>query len=229
MDFPQRLIDGYTTFLQARLPVEQNRYRELAEAGQRPEILVIGCCDSRVSPEVIFDARPGELFVVRNVANLVPPYAPDGRTHGVSAALEFGVQALKVKHIVVLGHATCGGIKAAGLGADPLSSGNFIGRWVSLVKPAKEKLVASGDTPDKEGFLTRLEYTMIGQSLENLMTFDFIREAVEAGRLQLHGAHFGIVTGELRIRDPKTGEFQSVVERDGKTLSPSALIGCAEA
>ena len=113
--------------------------------------------------------------------------------------------------------------------ADPLSSGNFIGRWVSLVKPAKEKLVASGDTPDKEGFLTRLEYTMIGQSLENLMTFDFIREAVEAGRLQLHGAHFGIVTGELRIRNPETGEFQSVVERDGKTLSPSALIGCAEA
>src|SRR6187200_2894630 len=104
MDFPQRLIDGYSSFASGRLRVEQDRYRELAESGQSPEIMVIGCCDSRVSPEVIFDARPGELFVVRNVANLVPPYTPDGATHGVSAALEFAVQALRVKHIIVLGH-----------------------------------------------------------------------------------------------------------------------------
>jgi carbonic anhydrase len=110
--FPKHLIDGYHTFTAQRLPSEQTRYRELAERGQSPEVMVIGCCDSRVSPEVIFDAGPGELFVVRNVANLVPPYAPDGATHGVSAALEFAVQVLRVKHIVVLGHAQCGGIKA---------------------------------------------------------------------------------------------------------------------
>ena len=112
MSFPDRLVEGYAAFLGGRLIEEQNRYLQLAESGQSPEIMVIGCCDSRVSPEVIFDARPGELFVVRNVANIVPPYAPDGQAHGVSAALEFGVAALKIRHIVVLGHAQCGGVRA---------------------------------------------------------------------------------------------------------------------
>jgi carbonic anhydrase len=120
MPFPQRLVEGYREFADGRLRHEQGRYRELAEAGQSPEVMVIGCCDSRVSPEVIFDARPGELFVVRNVANIVPPYEPDGHAHGVSAALEFGVAALKVKHIVVLGHARCGGVKAFAENAEPL-------------------------------------------------------------------------------------------------------------
>src|SRR5438105_11316824 len=110
--FPQHLLEGYRTFTSQRLPTEQDRYRELAERGQTPEIMVIGCCDSRVSPEVIFDARPGELFVVRNVANLVPPYETDGKYHGVSAALEFGVGVLKVKHIVILGHAHGGAVHA---------------------------------------------------------------------------------------------------------------------
>src|SRR6201991_893362 len=107
--FPQHLIDGYRTFTSQRLPTEQSRYRELSERGQAPEVMVIGCCDSRVSPEGIFDVGPGELFVVRNIANLVPVYQPDGGAHGVSAALEYAVQVLKVKHIVVLGHAQCGG------------------------------------------------------------------------------------------------------------------------
>src|SRR3981081_552372 len=124
--FPQHLIDGYRTFTSQRLPTEQTRYRELSERGQSPAVMVIGCCDSRVSPETIFDAGPGELFVVRNVANLVPPYAPDGRAHGVSAALEFGMAALKVKHIVVLGHAQCGGVKAFVDDAEPLTPGDFI-------------------------------------------------------------------------------------------------------
>ena len=140
--FRERLIDGYRAFLDSRLPREQDRYRELAEAGQSPEVMVIGCSDSRVSPEVIFDARPGELFVVRNVANIVPPYAPDGQAHGVSAALEFGVAALKVKHIVVLGHAHCGGVKAFAEKAEPLSPGDFIGRWMRLMAPAAEKVGA---------------------------------------------------------------------------------------
>src|SRR5256884_8177503 len=118
---PQRLYDGYRASRAGRLPTEQSRYRELAERGQAPETMVVGCCDSRVSPEVIFDARPGELFVVRNVANLVPPYSPDGLYHGVSAALEFGVGALRVKHIVVLGHARCGGVRAFAEGSAPLS------------------------------------------------------------------------------------------------------------
>src|SRR5262245_66454545 len=140
MEFPSRLIAGYQAFRRSRLPVEQDRYRELAETGQQPEIMVIGCCDSRVSPEVIFDARPGELFVVRNVANLVPPYSPTGGTHGVSAALEFAVQALKVQHIVVLGHARCGGIQAFISQDAPLSAGDFIGKWMALIEPAAEML-----------------------------------------------------------------------------------------
>ena len=107
MSFPPRLCDGYRSFRTGRLATEQSRYRDLAEGGQAPETMVIGCCDSRVSPEVIFDAGPGELFVVRNVANLVPPYSPDGTYHGVSAALEYAVQVLRVRHIVVLGHARC--------------------------------------------------------------------------------------------------------------------------
>src|SRR5260370_11225624 len=134
--FPEHLLDGYRTFTSQRLPTEQTRYRELSERGQAPAVMVIGCCDSRVSPEVIFDAGPGELFVVRNVANLVPVYAPDGGAHGVSAALEYAVRALRVKHIVVLGHAQCGGIRAFIDNIPPLSPGDFIGRCMSMfIKP----------------------------------------------------------------------------------------------
>src|SRR5882757_10355017 len=125
--FPDQLSQGYRSFLGDRFRQERRRYEDLAESGQNPEILLIGCCDSRVSPEVIFDARPGELFVVRNVANLVPPYETDGKYHGVSAALEFGVGVLKVKHIVILGHAHCGGVRAFAEDAEPISPGDFIG------------------------------------------------------------------------------------------------------
>src|ERR1700680_2710319 len=125
--FPEHLLEGYRAFTSQRLPTEQSRYRELSEIGQAPEVMVIGCCDSRVSPEVIFDAGPGELFVMRNVANLVPPYAPDGAYHGVSAALEYAVLVLRVRHIVVLGHARCGGIAAYANDAPP---GDFIGKWI---------------------------------------------------------------------------------------------------
>ena len=141
--FPARLLEGYETFKEGRLPQERARFEEMAENGQRPEIMIIACCDSRVSPEVIFDARPGELFVVRNVANLVPPYSPDGELHGTSAALEFAVQALKVKHIVVMGHGRCGGVHAfvrrsRNPDDDALSPGDFIGKWMTMISPAAE-------------------------------------------------------------------------------------------
>jgi carbonic anhydrase len=136
--FPQQLLDGYQAFTTQRLPTEQTRYRELSERGQSPEVMVIGCCDSRVSPEVIFDAGPGELFVVRNVANLVPVYQPDSGAHGVSAALEYAVSVLRVKHIVVLGHAQCGGIRAFVNKIKPLSPGDFIGKWMAMfIKPGE--------------------------------------------------------------------------------------------
>src|SRR3954468_18188352 len=147
MNFPQRLIEGYSAFASGRLQSEQHRYRELAERGQTPEIMVIGCCDSRVSPEVIFDARPGELFVVRNVANIVPPYETSGQFHGTSAVLEFAVEALRVKHIVILGHERCGGIRSFAERRAPLSSGDFIGKWMSIIAPAADTLEDPGPEP----------------------------------------------------------------------------------
>ena len=203
--FPERLIAGYRAFLAERLPRERSRFAALAETGQRPEGMVIGCCDSRVSPEVIFDASPGELFVVRNVANLVPPYGPDPNYHGTSAALEFGVEALKVKHIVVLGHAKCGGIQAFANGAAPLSSGDFIGKWMMMIAPAAERIGPRCD--GEEDYLGRLERAAIEQSLENLMTFPYVAERVRSGELTLHGAYFGVASGVLLVRDPHDGTY----------------------
>src|ERR1041385_8007491 len=166
MNFPVRLIDGYRAFLTGRLPEEQSRYRELAEDGQSPETMVIGCCDSRVSPEVIFDSRPGELFVARNIANLVPAYTPDGAQRAVSAALEFAVQALKVKHIVVLGHAQCGGIRAFVEEGTPLSPGDFIGHWMELIAPAAAEVGPRGDR-SLDQYLTQLEQASVVKTLDN--------------------------------------------------------------
>jgi carbonic anhydrase len=211
--FPARLIDGYRAFRQARLPVEQDRYRELAASGQSPEIMVIGCCDSRVSPEVIFDARPGELFVVRNVANLVPPYTPDGAQRAVSAALEFAVQALRVKHIVVLGHAHCGGIRAyAKPSSTPLSPGDFIGNWMEMIAPAARALGPPEKFGSFEDYVHQLELRAIEATLTNLMTFPCVNILVERGKLALHGAYFGVAEGELSMRDPATGKFTLVAD-----------------
>jgi len=208
MGFPQRLIDGYNAFASGPLPREQDRYRELAETGQKPEIMVIGCCDSRVSPEVIFDARPGELFVVRNVANIVPPYAPDGQAHGVSAALEFGVGALRIKHIVVLGHAHCGGIKAYAEDPEPLSPGDFIGNWMKLMAPAADKTPRGDSSP--ADYLKRLEQANVVNSLDNLLTFPRLAKLIEKGKVETHGAYFGVATGDLSVLDKASGEFSPV-------------------
>jgi carbonic anhydrase len=213
MAFPQQLLDGYRAFLIGRLRHEQDRYRGLAETGQSPQILVIGCCDSRVSPEVIFEARPGELFVVRNIGNLVPPYTPDGAQRAVSAALEFAVQALKVKHIVVLGHAQCGGIRAFVEETTPLSPGDFIGHWMALIAPAAAEVGPRGDRP-LEQYLTQLEQASVLRMLDNLMTFPWVRSPVEHGTLTLHAAYFSVATGQLSVRDPGTGTFTQVAAED---------------
>ena len=217
--FPERLTEGYRAFLEGRFADERSRYEMLAEKGQRPEIMVVGCVDSRVSPEVIFDAGPGELLVVRNVANLVPPYEPNSTSqHGTSAALEFGVQALRVKHIVVLGHAHCGGIRAFADDRAPLSPGDFIGRWMSQIAPAAEGL---GPKPagEDETYLRRLEFASVELSLRNLMTFPCVRILVERGKLHLHGAYFGVASGRLLIRDPETGRFDPVAADERSRLS----------
>jgi len=211
MAFPQKLIDGYNAFARGRLQREQDRYRELAERGQSPEIMVIGCCDSRVSPEVIFDARPGELFVVRNVANIVPPFAPDGRAHGVSAALEFGVGALHVRHIVVLGHAHCGGVRAFAEEHAPLSPGDFIGNWMKLMAPAADKVARGGLAP--ADYQARLEQANIVNSLANLLTFPQLAKLIDNGSIATHGAYFGVATGDLLVLDRASGDFKPVGQR----------------
>ncbi|MEK9280474.1 MULTISPECIES: carbonic anhydrase [unclassified Bradyrhizobium] len=211
--FPQHLLDGYRAFATQRLPAEQNRYRELSVKGQSPEVMVIGCCDSRVSPEVIFDVGPGELFVVRNIANLVPVYQPDEGAHGVSAALEYAVTVLRVKHIVVLGHAQCGGIRAFVDKIEPLTPGDFIGRWMQMfIKPGE--VVEQREHETMAQFVERIEKAAVFRSLENLMTFPFVRKAVESGHTQLHGAYFGVAEGSLFVLDKVAKEFRSVRESE---------------
>ncbi len=217
MSFPIELIDGYRAFLFGELRREQDRYQELSKSGQRPQIMVIGCADSRVSPEVIFNARPGELFVVRNVANLVPPYTPDGAQRAVSAALEFAVQALKVKHIVVLGHAQCGGIRAFAEESSPLSPGDFIGHWMKLMAPAAKMVGPRGNRSFDE-YLTALEQASVVVTLENLMTFPCVSILTERGKLALHGAYFGVATGRLSIYDSASRKFAQVAEEDHARL-----------
>lgn len=205
---PDNLLAGYRNFMSGRYNSESERYRSLAREGQAPETMVIACCDSRSAPEAIFDAGPGELFVVRNVANLVPPYAPDGEFHSTSAALEFAVQSLKVRQIVVMGHGRCGGIKAA-LSPDssPLSPGDFIGRWMSLVAPAAEAVAGNTLMTGTER-QTALERISIRYSIANLRTFPCVSILEGKGRLTLHGAWFDISTGELWVMNKDTGDFE---------------------
>src|SRR6516162_3919711 len=200
--FPERLTKGYRAFIEGRFAVERGRYQHLAGQGQAPSIMVIGCVDSRVSPEVIFDAAPGEILVARNVANLVPRYEPPttaendiSHQHGTSAALEFAVRALKVRDIVVLGHAFCGGIRAFASDDAPLTASDFIGRWMSQIAPAADAITAPKEEWDS--YLRQLEFASVELSLRNLMTFPFVKSAVEENALRLHGAYFGVASGKL--------------------------------
>jgi carbonic anhydrase len=205
--FPHHLLKGYHDFMSGRYAGESDRYRVLAESGQKPATMVIACCDSRSAPETIFDAGPGELFVVRNVANLVPPYAPDDHYHGTSAALEFAIQSLKVRDILVLGHGRCGGIHAA-LNSDgePLSPGDFIGKWMGMLRPAAEQ-VQQYDYMTPAERQRALERISIRHSISNLRTFPCVSILEKKGRLNVHGAWFDISTGELWVMNQETGDF----------------------
>lgn len=199
------LIAGYRRFRAGVYSGQAALYRELGE-GQNPAIMLIACADSRAEPSDIFAAAPGQLFVVRNVANLVPPYQPDGGLHGVSAALEFAVNVLKVQHVVVMGHGGCGGVTASLEGGDNPAIGEFVTPWVSLLDAARQRVVESGSVNPQYS----LELEGIESSLQNLMGFPFVRAAVEAGELELHGAWFAIKHGELHWRNGKTGRFEVV-------------------
>ncbi|MCM2476649.1 carbonic anhydrase [Rhizobium sp. CG5] len=205
--FPSSLLAGYRNFMDGRYSDERERYRALAEQGQKPHTMVVACCDSRSAPETIFDCGPGELFVVRNVANMVPPYEPDGQYHSTSAALEFAVQSLRVRDIIVMGHGRCGGIRAAlDPNAEPLSPGDFIGKWMGLVKPAAEQIQNNLVMTDAER-QTALERISVRNSIINLRTFPCVKILEERGKLQIHGAWFDISNGELWIMDGNTRDF----------------------
>ena len=186
------LLTGYRRFRENRWPQEHAEYEALAQ-GQKPHTLVVACSDSRADPALIFDAAPGELFVVRNVANLVPPYQPDGQLHGVSAALEFGVRVLEVGRIVVMGHAYCGGVHAMLNGA-PDTCGDFVAPWVAQATPVVRLICESFPAEPAERLA---EETVVRLSLENLRTFPWIAEREKAGDLTLVGLHFGIADGVL--------------------------------
>ena len=210
---PDHLLAGYQAFVAARLPDEQARFRELSEKGQKPKVMLIGCCDSRVPPEVIFGAGPGELFVVRNVANLVPTYGPDANLHGTSAALEFAVMGLRVEHVVVMGHAQCGGVRSYVENeidpyARPLSPGDFIGQWMTLIKPAAARI--GPPEGEVEDYIERLAKESVRQCLDNLRTFPCVKTLEERGRLALHGAYFGVADGRLQTLDEASGAFAPV-------------------
>jgi carbonic anhydrase len=207
-NFPDHLLAGYRNFMSRRYAAESGRYVSLAREGQAPETMIIACCDSRSAPETIFDAGPGELFVLRNVGNLVPPYEPDAQFHSTSAALEFAVQSLKVKNIVVMGHGRCGGIRAAlDTSHAPLSPGDFIGKWMSLIAPAADTVAGNSMMTQGER-QTALERISIRYSIANLRTFPCVKILEGKGRLALHGAWFDISAGELWVMDHETGDFQ---------------------
>lgn len=205
--FPDELLSGYANFLAGRFAREQSRYRELASTGQTPKTMIIACCDSRAAPETIFDAGPGELFVLRNVANLVPPYEPTGGQHGTSAAIEFAVNSLEVENIVVMGHGRCGGIHAAlDPDARPLDKGDFIGKWLNLLSPVSAQIGQAGLLTAAER-QTALERVSIRYSIANLRSFPYVRSREAEGRLAVHGAWFDISGGELWLMDPESGDF----------------------
>jgi len=211
MPYLDELIDGYHRFRAQDWSRERERWSELAE-GQSPRVMILSCADSRVDPAHIFDARPGEIFVVRNIAGLAPPYETSSGFHGVSAALEFAVTQLQVEEILVMGHGLCGGCAAALTGQfdDPEhGEGHFIADWVGMLSEARDRVRARHESLDREAF-REMELEGVKVSLANLRTFPWIAEREASGTLKLHGAHFAVSEGRLYVLDEAEGNFRPV-------------------
>jgi carbonic anhydrase len=205
---PDVLIDRYRRFKFRHFAINQDHYEHLATDGQKPTVMVVSCCDSRVDPETIFSAMPGELFVVRNVANLVPPYETTGKFHGVSAALEFATLNLRVQHIVVMGHSGCGGIRAClDHNAARQTEAQFISNWMSMLDDDKGRVMQTHAAKPPVEVAHALEREAISQSLKNLRTFPCIQILEGKGRIALHGCHFDIASGTLYMLNQATNEF----------------------
>jgi carbonic anhydrase len=209
MPYMKQLIEGYRRFRQTNWQRERERWAELAE-GQSPQVMILSCADSRVDPATIFNARPGEIFVARNIAGLAPPYETTSGYHGVSAALEFAVTQLNVAEILVMGHGLCGGCAAALTGqfdgTEP-GEGHFISDWVHMLDEASRKVRARHPQLDAEAY-TDMEREAVKVSLANLRTFPWIAEREQAGTLRLHGAHFAIAEGRLYVLDEAEDTFR---------------------
>ncbi|MCY7339689.1 MAG: carbonic anhydrase [Sphingomonas bacterium] len=202
----RKLIEGYNRFRSTQYHNERSRWEALAE-GQEPPVMIIACCDSRVDPATIFDTRPGQAFVLRNVANLVPPYEVGGGLHGASAAIEFGVTGLGVRHVVVMGHGACGGIKAALAGPNHVGGHSFIDGWISILHDKRKAVLADESIDDKQH---ALELAAVRQSLTNLRSFPFVADRIVSGELSLHGCHFAIAEGRLFVLDEAEDRFRPV-------------------
>ena len=206
MEDIQRMLKGFRKFRNAYFSGMSEFYQKLSQ-GQQPKTLVIACSDSRVDPALITSSRPGELFVIRNVANLVPPYEADSHFHGVSSALEYAVKILQVEHIVVLGHSNCGGIRVL-MEADDNVDGEFLGRWMSIAAAAREEVKTKLSHKPMELQLQACEEAALLLSIENLLSFPWIRARTEAGNLFIHGWYFDMNRGELLNYDPESDSFK---------------------
>ncbi len=207
MSSPKQLIEGFSRFREMHFAKDDALYRDLVEQGQAPKILVVACCDARVDPALILDCAPGDLFVIRNVANLVPPAENQGHYHGTSAALEFGVRKLNVGHIIVLGHAHCGGIHTL-LEGDMQKEEAFISEWMGIVDAARQQVNREFPDADNMARHRACEQQAILVSLDNLMSFHWIRDRVEQGALALHGWYFDIERGELLGYNTAAHQFE---------------------
>ena len=209
MPYLSKLIEGYRRFREHDWARERERWSELAE-GQSPQVMILSCADSRVDPAQIFDARPGEMFIARNIAALAPPYETSSGFHGVSAALEFAVTQLNVGEILVMGHGLCGGCSAALTGKfedTPPGEGHFIADWVRMLNGARDEVLARHAQLDRDAFLD-MEREAVKVSIKNLRTFPWISAREQAGELMLHGAHFSIAEGRLYVLDEAEGSFR---------------------
>lgn len=204
-----RLMVGFRHFREKFYQGEDSTYSRLSTAGQVPKTLIIGCCDSRVDPAIISSAKPGELFVVRNVANLVPPYEVGGGFHGVSAAIEFAVVNLKVENVIVLGHRQCGGIGAL-LFPEETKAGGFVQQWVKVAEDAKKRALNFAGSSDPTALWRQCELESIRTSIENLHTFPFVQEAIAKRGMNLLGIYFDLEAGELLELDEKNGSFSQI-------------------
>lgn len=220
LDEFEMLVQGYAAFRDSYFNGDNGLYGKLVEEGQKPKIMMIACSDSRVDPAIVLGCQPGDLFVVRNVANLVPPCESDQGYHGTSAALEFGIKALKIKHVVLFGHTRCGGIQSLfEVPQENKEKLSFIEKWMGLARPAFEKVQQEHTHLPLEDKITTCEQYSLLNSLENLMSFDWIREKVETNQLFLHAWYFDIQTGLIYAHDPHTTIFKPLVQENLQALT----------